>query len=272
MSPSADTALSESTAPSNGAFTMSTDGPLAVDADVHLEVDQAVVWGQLRPGDFDGSEREQQRRLWSEHAADEYRAMVTFSGLVLDLVETRASLETIACASRLIRDEARHVALCLRVATALSAPGASVVRPDDVVRSILTHREPGIDAARRRVAETMLTGLYVAETASLYIIRTARKRERHPILRAVMGLILKDESFHSRLGAEWLAKHWAEQPEAVHKAAPGALATAFGRLRRGMPPFLVEAIDEAATSTILPTLEKLGLPARDAWDAALSSG
>jgi hypothetical protein len=240
-------------------------GHLGDYAEHHVQVAELIDWGALAAAEMAPEEREAQRALWLDHARDEYRALGQFSDLLADLFQCSAPVDVIACASRLIRDEVRHVDLCLRVVRALGGAEGDV---KDLQWPRQRTDQPAID----RVARAMLCNLYIAETAALHIISTARKRESNAELRAVMQAILGDESFHSRFGWHWMAQNWEHIPQRARDYATEALPQTFARLHDHMPRFLAEAVEVSIRETMIPHLAMLGIDGQAAWDRRHVSG
>ncbi len=225
------------------------------------------------------------RRVVNETLSVEVAARLRATALVAGLVpEAHAALE------RLEADEARHVALAQAVLTALGedAPACS---PSPPMREEL---------AAVRLMRLVLTGLAVCETVSAARFAAVRRYTDLPVYREIIELFLRDETAHGELGFVLLEDVLAQLRVAVGSPAASAVVSDelratlrhldevvgldFAR-RGGVPalrpqpsgnPGVVEpAVDavafyEAIEQTILPRLEKLGVPARVAWDARWS--
>lgn len=239
-------------------FLPSDDDPLHIFAEKHLSVLPASDWEVLAHYELPDTQRAELQALWWEHATDEYRALSQFSYLLADMLQVGAPLSWLGCASRLIRDETRHVALCVKAAAALgmdpSAQHFSAVRPNTDVTPMA------------RIVRHMLTTVYCSETVALELIGWARERETIPPLKSVMTAILADESFHSRFGFLWLRDHWNHLDTVSRTTALDALPVALWRLSNGLPPILRPVADSAITGIILPALDSLGIDAQRAWE------
>src|SRR5260221_4880921 len=105
-------------------------------------------------------------------------------------------------ASRFVMDELVHVELCARMAMELGGgteiihdPDALIVDPDPELRLLL------------RAADMIARCFCVGEALSIPLLRATWKAARHPLPKAVLGRIVKDEAAHGTFGFEFL--DWA---------------------------------------------------------------
>jgi hypothetical protein len=239
-------------------------GELAHLAEAVLQLDRVVDWAALEREGAVAHGRPEAARQWQEHATDEYRAMLNAWSLYGDLLAIGEPIEVLSAASRVVSDELRHTELCLRVAQAFGGERAPS-------RSLAPAGLGGAPTALHRVARAMLCSVYVSETASLYILKEARRAQDLPTVRTIIGAILQDEALHSRFGADWLSARWPGLDSDVQRFAAHDLGVVFSQLVGGVPPHLVAAVHTACERTIVPFIEDLGVPAREAWRAAASS-
>lgn len=235
-------------------------------------------WEALRASIPDERIREQGRRSFVLRALDEQRSMLAFSELLKELCETRAPVDVISAVTRIVRDEALHVDLCGRVVEACGgwpegAPSPNWVKSDPRL------------TPRARILHTMVGSLCVGETISVAMIAGVRKYTTNSIVHSILTRMLADESFHSRVGFWWLERTELSSQEIAQmhiflrrvfagversaRPSPEVLAAnrfsahAFG----AMPPReREEAFLQAIHETIVPSLERAGIPARQAWD------
>lgn len=249
---------------SSAELVFADDHPLHVFAEKHLSTLPASDWVALADWDLPDVSRKELQALWWDHAADEYRALSQFSHLMADMVQIGAPMPWIGCVSRLIRDETRHVLLCVKAAAALgmdvSSQHLQAARPDTDVGPVA------------RIARHLLTTVYAAETVALDLIGWARDRETIPPLKAVMTAILADESFHSRFGFLWLRDNWNHLDSAAQAAALESLPIALQRLSTGVGPVLQPIACSTIEKTIVPALETLGISALAAWEQGKKTG
>src|SRR5260221_13036177 len=129
-------------------------------------------------------------------------------------------------ASRFVMDELVHVELCARMAMELGGgteiihdPDALIVDPDPELRLLL------------RAADMIARCFCVGEALSIPLLRGTWKAARHPLPRAVLGRIVKDEAAHGTFGFDFLV--WAnpmlsaQERDHVAAAADRALTVVY---------------------------------------------
>jgi hypothetical protein len=154
---------------------------------------------------------ERARRFWTISAFTEHRAAAAAAATVDALIVARAPLDLIAVASQFVIEELAHVEISARIATALGGgvplvhdPRALVERPDPALAPLV------------RAAELVVRVYCVAESYSLAMLSPGRDGG-HPLLRAALARIKKDEAAHGRFG--WIFLDWAdEQLDAAARA------------------------------------------------------
>jgi hypothetical protein len=128
------------------------------------------------------------------------------------LLEARAPIDLVAVASRFPLDEMVHVELCSRMA--MECGGGTEIRydPDFVI----------LDAAQSAPPLLRACGLAVrffgvGEAISIPLLRATWRASRHPLPRAVLGRIVKDEAAHGVFGftvLDWAADRLTESDRA----------------------------------------------------------
>jgi hypothetical protein len=84
--------------------------------DRRLRPDVAELpWGSLRARTFPPDLVERARGWWSQVALGEYRASITFSQLLRDMLEAKVPLDLVGMASEFVADEVSHVELASRI-------------------------------------------------------------------------------------------------------------------------------------------------------------
>ncbi len=254
-----------------------TEGPLRTIGERFLaDGDEAICWSIDRSR-YEPREVERGRRSWIMRMLDEYRSMVSFGELFSQLTELQAPLDVIASASRVLKDEVRHVDLCRRMVDALGGVGGADQEPRWV-------RSDPARPLRERVLRSVVASLAIGETASAAMIGGVRQEASDPTARAVLTQMLSDESFHGRFGFFALdaifGRRTADEEKMLRALLPRALATVeracvgglgprpgyrsspFGSMH---PDTRREIFYRCVSDRILPELEARGLPAGSAW-------
>lgn len=164
---------------------------------------EAMPWGTLDLSDVPEHERVQARLAWTSAAYQEHRTGAGVTEALRLLMEAQAPLDLLALGARFPLDEVVHVELCARMA--MEAGGGTEIRYDPE-RMIL-----GATLAARpllRAAELMVRFFCVGEALSIPLLRGTWKAARHPLPRAVLGRIVKDEAAHGTFGYVFL--DWAD--------------------------------------------------------------
>ena len=138
------------------------------------------------------------------------------------MFECRAPLDLIAMASRFPMDELVHVELCARMAMELGGgteiqhdPHALIVDPDDSLPPLM------------RAANMVVRFFCVGEALSIPLLKGTWHAARHPLPRAVLGRIVRDEAAHGAFGFHFL--DWAlpmlrdEDRVSLGRAADGTI-------------------------------------------------
>lgn len=163
---------------------------------------EAMPWGTLDSSGYPESELVRGRRAWTGAAYQEHRTGVACALTLRLLIEARAPLDLVAVATRFPLDEMVHVELCARMAMELGG-GTEIVH--DPKRLVL---EPDADLSPLlRAAECVVRYFCVGEALSIPLIRATWHSARHPLPRAVLGRIVKDEAAHGIFGFTFL--DWA---------------------------------------------------------------
>jgi len=166
------------------------------------EID-AMPWGTLNPADYPEKIVQAGRRAWTRAAFQEWRTGTACGLTVKALYEARAPLDLIAMATRFPLDELVHVELCSRLAMELGGATPLVYDPDHMVV------EPLEDAdAVMRCADLVVRFFCVGEALSIPMLRGTWHATKHPLPKAVLGRIVRDEAAHGAFG--WLFLDWAE--------------------------------------------------------------
>jgi hypothetical protein len=142
------------------------------------------------------------RKHWTGAAFQEHRTALACAATLRGLIECNAPLDLIAMASRFPLDEVVHVELTARMAMELGGgteirfePEHLIVDPDPGARPLV------------RAADMIARFFCVGEAVSIPLLRATWHAARHPLPRAVLGRIVKDEAAHGVFGFMFL--DWA---------------------------------------------------------------
>jgi hypothetical protein len=156
---------------------------------------EAMPWGTLdltraRPKDLVAA-----RRAWTGAAYQEHRTAIACTATLRALLEARAPVDLIAVASRFPLDEMVHVELCARMAH--ECGGGTEIRydPDVVVLDANPKLSPLL-----RACELAVRFFCVGEAISIPLLHATWRKARHPLTRAVLGRIVRDEAAHGTFG------------------------------------------------------------------------
>lgn len=164
---------------------------------------EAMPWGTMDLTGADPEELVKARQAWTGAAYQEHRTGVACAITLRALIEARAPVDLIAVASRFPLDEMVHVELCARMAMELGGGTEIIHDPDQMVL------EPDANATPlMRAAECAVRFFCVGEAISIPLLRATWHVAKHPLPRAVMGRIVKDEAAHGIFGFTFL--DWAE--------------------------------------------------------------
>jgi hypothetical protein len=136
------------------------------------------------------------RKSWTGAAFQEHRTGAACAETLRCLIECRAPLDLIAVASRFPLDEMVHVELCARMAMELGGGTEILPRPgrDDPARQ-RADLSPLLRCRRARRLQ-LLRGRGALHPAC---IRGTWQASVHPLPRAILGRIVKDEAAHGDL-------------------------------------------------------------------------
>jgi hypothetical protein len=168
---------------------------------VRPEVER-MPWGTIDVSGFDERHLMAARRAWTTAAFQEHRTAAACASTLRALVEVRAPLDLVAMAARFPLDEVVHVELCARLATELGGGTDLRHEPDDLCLDRDWSLRPLL-----RAADLVTRFFCVGEALSIPLLRAAWKAAEHPLPRAVLGRIARDEAAHAVFG--WHFLDWA---------------------------------------------------------------
>ena len=161
-----------------------------------------LPWGTLAATPIDEDDAVAARLSWTDGAFREYASAAAFSALTTALLEAGAPIDLVAMCADFVVDEMVHVELNGRVAAELG--GAAPYRVD--LDKVAPYIDPALPAIER-AAELALTTSCVGEALSVPSLAGSMRASHHPLTRAVLARIVRDEGPHARLG--WLVLDWA---------------------------------------------------------------
>ena len=163
---------------------------------------EAMPWGTLDTSTIPPDRLIGARKAWTSAAYQEHRTGTACAATLKALMEAQAPLDLIAMASRFPLDELVHVELCARMAMELGGGTEIRYEPERMIVDA--------DPARsdlERAADVVVRFFCVGEALSIPLLRGTWKAAKHPLPRAVLGRIVKDEAAHGVFGYWFL--DWA---------------------------------------------------------------
>jgi len=163
---------------------------------------EAMPWGTFDTRGLPEKALTLARKQWTSAAFQEHRTAIACAATVRALIECRAPLDLIAMAARFPLDELVHVEMTARMAMELGGGTEITFEPDQLI----VDAEPGLPPLLR-AADMIARFFCVGEAVSIPLLRATWHAARHPLPRAVLGRIVKDEAAHGVFGFMFL--DWA---------------------------------------------------------------
>ncbi len=163
---------------------------------------EAMPWGTLDTTGIPAKAVLLARKQWTGAAFQEHRTGIACAATLRALFECRAPLDLIAMAARFPMDELVHVELCARMAMELGGGTEIIHDPDEMI----VEADPALRPLLR-CAELVVRFFCVGEALSIPLLRGTWHAARHPLPRAVLARIVKDEAAHGTFGFTFL--DWA---------------------------------------------------------------
>jgi len=163
---------------------------------------EAMPWGTLDPSKYDEKDVIAARKAWTGAAFQEHRTGVACASTLRALIECRAPVDLIAMATRFPLDEMVHVELCARMAMELGGGTEIIHDPYRLALDADKSLPPIV-----RAGELVVRFFCVGETLSIPLLRGTWKAAKHPLAKAVLGRIVRDEAAHGTFG--WTFLDWA---------------------------------------------------------------
>jgi hypothetical protein len=188
---------------------------------------ERMPWGTMDISSFDEQHVVAARQAWTGASFQEHRTAAACASTLRALIEVRAPIDLIAMAARFPLDELVHVELCARMAMELGGGTELVHDPDD----LCLDRDPTLPPLLR-AADLVTRFFCVGEALSIPLLRATAKAAAHPLPKAVLRRIAKDEAAHGVFG--WHFLDWAAPALDAHARAHlrGAAETAIAQIRQ----------------------------------------
>jgi hypothetical protein len=171
---------------------------------------EALPWGSIDPTRHDPVDVEDARAHWTLAAFQEQRTAAACAETLRALLACRAPVDLVAVASRFPLDEVVHVEMCARVAEELG--GGTPIKYDPRRLAPAPDRD---DPPILQAAEMIVTAFCVGEAFSVPVLRGTWHAARHPLMKGVLGIIVKDEAAHGMFG--WTFLDWAGEQLAPYR-------------------------------------------------------
>ena len=187
---------------------------------------EAMPWGTFDITGLPEAAVTMARKQWTSAAFQEHRTAVACAAALRALMECRAPLDLIAMASRFPLDELVHVELTARMAMELGG-GTEIQFESD---HMIVDAEPGLPPLLR-AADMIARFFCVGEAVSIPLLRATWHAARHPLPRAVLGRIVKDEAAHGVFGFLFLDWALESMTEADRRHIAAAADRGIGAVR-----------------------------------------
>ncbi len=171
---------------------------------------EALPWGTLEPARHAPGDLVDARGHWTLAAFQEQRTGAACAEALRALLACRAPIDLVAAASRFPLDEIVHVEMCARVAEELG--GGMPIHHDPRRLAPMPDRD---EPPLLQAAELIVAAFCVGEAFSVPVLRGTWHATRHPLLREVLGIIVRDEATHGAFG--WTFLDWAADRLAPHR-------------------------------------------------------
>lgn len=163
---------------------------------------EAMPWGTFDTAGIPAAALTLARKQWTGAAFQEHRTALACAATLRALIECRAPLDLIAMAARFPLDELAHVEMTARMAMEMGGGTEIKFEPTRLIVDAAPELPPLLRAA------DMITRFFcVGEAVSIPLLRATWHAARHPLPRAVLGRIVKDEAAHGVFG--FLFLDWA---------------------------------------------------------------
>ncbi|HEY3237466.1 MAG TPA: ferritin-like domain-containing protein [Polyangiaceae bacterium] len=163
---------------------------------------ETMPWGTFETSSIAERTLVLARKHWTGASFQEHRTAIACAATLRALLECRAPIDLIAMAARFPLDELVHVELCAGMAMELGG-GTEIVHDPSF---LIVDADPALSPLMR-AADLVTRCFCVGEALSIPLLRATWHAARHPLPRAVLGRIVKDEAAHGVFG--FLFLDWA---------------------------------------------------------------
>jgi hypothetical protein len=181
---------------------------------------EKLPWGTLHPSTYPPDVIAIARATWTEATFQEHRTGAACAATLRSLIAARAPVDLVAMATRFPLDEMVHVEMSARLAQELG--GGAPLSHDP--RRLIVEPDPNLPALLQ-AGELVVRNFCVGEALSIPLLRSSWHAARHPLIKAVLGRIAKDEAAHGEFG--WIFLDWAsdalEESDRQHLAKQAAI-------------------------------------------------
>lgn len=162
-----------------------------------------LPWGTLDASQFDPELVLAARKSWTLAAYQEHRTGAACAETLQALITARAPVDLIAVATRFPLDEMAHVEMCARLAEELGGGTHVEFDPHALIPSPELDLPPLL-----RAADCVIRYFCVGEALSIPLLHGTWQAAKHPLVRGVLGRIVRDEAAHGSFG--WTFLDWVE--------------------------------------------------------------
>lgn len=168
-----------------------------------------LPWGSIDLASADPDALAEAQKVWTNGAFTEFASGAAFATLAAALCEAGAPIDLIAMAADFAVDEMDHAELAGRL---LAELGGSVPYEVDLAK-VTPLTTDGASPALRAIEIALKTSA-IGEALSVPVLSRSMSAAEHPLVRAVLARIAKDEAHHPRLGA--LVLDWGADVVRAH--------------------------------------------------------
>jgi hypothetical protein len=161
-----------------------------------------LPWGTLDPSPYAPELVLEARKSWTLAAYQEHRTGAACADTIQAMIVARVPVDLIAVATRFPLDEMVHVELCARLAEELGGGTEVVFDPAHLIPSPPHDLPPLL-----RAADCVVRYFCVGEALSIPLLHGTWQAASHPLVRGVLGRIVRDEAAHGVFG--WTFLDWA---------------------------------------------------------------
>lgn len=162
---------------------------------------EAMPWGTLAARTFPESLTLAARKSWTLAAYQEHRTGAACAETLQAMILARVPVDLIAVATRFPLDEMAHVEMCARLAFELGGGTHVEHDPMHLIPSPPMDLPPLL-----RATDCVVRYFCVGEALSIPLLHGTWQAAKHPLVRAVLGRIVRDEAAHGIFG--WTYLDW----------------------------------------------------------------